>query len=459
MAVLGLDASVQGLGICVEPSDLAGRSGGAALGWNVRRPDSRAGDRGGVLARLTGLRGRNKVSIVATVTNRGSPSSASRLTERVFGRLPVFLEGWAGRRLRWSGRGAHGAWWVVAALFVGIHGWMGTAFAQPVSQGAEPEAEDRTVARRMADEAAQLYEAGDFAAAQDLFARAYAVYPAPTLVLWEARSLDKIGRLVEAEERYAAVLRYTIQPNDPDVFREAASEASQEIVRLRERIPTFTIRLKGQQSEQPGIEVEIDGRLIKPALLGYPIPVDPGLRTIVVRLNQVERFRQTIAAEERGRRSVDVWLNPPLDVNSSVGPAGVGATNGLGKEGASSAEPTESEEGSWDLHRILGWSSLGLGVIGATTGVVAGVVASSKYDTIETKCTRGVCLTPYHDDLDAFRRYRTVSTVGYVVGALGAAAGVTLLLTAPARPQAAGQTIDRMAVRLRVGHADVRVSF
>lgn len=334
---------------------------------------------------------------------------------------------------------------------------MGTAFAQGVIEGTEPEAEDRTVARRMADEAAQLYEGGDFAAAQGLFARAYAVYPAPTLVLWEARSLDKLGRLVEAEERYATVLRYAIQPNDPDVFRAAASEASQEIVRLRGRIPTVTIRLKGQQAEQPGIEVEIDGRMIKPAVLGYPVPVDPGLRTIVVRLNQVERFRQTIAAEERGRRSVDVWLTPQLDTKPSFGPIGVVPTNGLATEDAASAKP---EDGSWDLHRTLGWSSLGLGVIGATTGVVAGLIASNKYDTLETKCGGGICLTPHHDDLDAFRKYRTVSTVGYVVGALGAAAGVTLLLTAPARPHAAvDQTEERVAVRLGVGHADVRVGF
>jgi hypothetical protein len=40
-------------------------------------------------------------------------------------------------------------------------------------------------------------------------------------------------------------------------------------------------------------------------------------------------------------------------------------------------------------------------------------------------------------DLDAFRSLRTVSTIGYVVGGVGIAAGVTLLLTAPESKPAA----------------------
>ena len=51
----------------------------------------------------------------------------------------------------------------------------------------------------------------------------------------------------------------------------------------------------------------------------------------------------------------------------------------------------------------------------------------------ESSCPNDKCVegSSGADDVDAFRSLRTVSTVGYVIGAIGVGAGVTLWLTAP----------------------------
>jgi hypothetical protein len=56
--------------------------------------------------------------------------------------------------------------------------------------------------------------------------------------------------------------------------------------------------------------------------------------------------------------------------------------------------------------------------------------ASSKHDSLKKHCPDGACPPPYHSELDEFRSLRTVSTIGYVVGAVGLGAGAVLLLTA-----------------------------
>jgi hypothetical protein len=86
--------------------------------------------------------------------------------------------------------------------------------------------------------------------------------------------------------------------------------------------------------------------------------------------------------------------------------------------------------------RLWGFVALGVGVVGVGTGVVTGLMATSKHSSAESECPNSICIagSQGEKDLDAFRSLRTVSTVGYIVGGVGAAAGVTLLILAPKNP-------------------------
>ena len=343
-----------------------------------------------------------------------------------------------------------------ALIALALCGAAGLVAGTASAQSDEPE--DRTVARRMAEEAAQRYEEGDYDSARDLFHRAGTLYPAPTLTLWEARALVKLGRLVEAEERYASVKRYEIQAEDPEVFRAAAKESRRELESLRKRIPTITLQLRGMAADDSAVEVRVDSRPINPALIGFPMPLDPGTRTIVVSVNKVEHFREGIELAERDRRSVDVWL-------ASLGQPAPGALAGAAVKPHPAAEvhpalesrTAASGANAGSVQRTLGWVSVGIGAAGAIAGVVAGQVAVSKHSTLEEQCSSNACPPEYHDEVDSFRDYRALSTASYLVGGLGLAAGVTLLLTLPDGSSTSNSRT--VAVRLAPGSAEMFGSF
>jgi hypothetical protein len=79
---------------------------------------------------------------------------------------------------------------------------------------------------------------------------------------------------------------------------------------------------------------------------------------------------------------------------------------------------------------------LGVGGAGLLFGSVTGLVVLSKKSALEDDgCVDARCYGDQADDVDSYNSMRTLSTVGFVVGGLGAAAGAALLLTAPSEEQ------------------------
>lgn len=315
-----------------------------------------------------------------------------------------------------------------AALLLGLLVAAVPAHAQSDTTNVPADsAETRTVARRMADEAANLYEAGRHEEARDLFHRANLLYPAPVLELWEARCLDKLGRLVEAEERYASVQRYKIKLEDTDVVRTAVREAGIELERLRVRVPTITLTLRGRLPTDPNLEIQLDGRRLNPALIGYPIPVNTGSRNVKLLVNGRERLRVALTLAEGDNKPIE--LDP--DAISRDVSASAELKHKTTAEMASTQTPHAPLERPkpWYMNPTLGWVGLGLGSAGLVLGATAGLVASNKHSELSANCVpNSVCPLEYADELDSFRNYRTVSTIGYTLGGLALAGGATVLI-------------------------------
>jgi hypothetical protein len=278
----------------------------------------------------------------------------------------------------------------------------------------------KNAARDLAQRAAQAHEAGDHATAQDLFHRAYALVPAPTLSLREARALEKLGRLVEAVEAYVRTTRTQIGPNDPDVFHQSVREAHDELAKLRPRVPRLKIIVEGGDSS---LSVTVDGKPLRRELVGVESPIDPGPHEIAAFSTGGAGARSTITLKEGDQRSAVLRVEPgqaPLPAGSQAG-----ATGAVG--------PGSADAGSSSGQRT--WAIVGFGVGGAglAVGVVTGVMATSRHSRAQDGCAENRCAagSPAADDLEAFRSLRTVSTIGYVVAVVGVAAGTTLLLTAP----------------------------
>ena len=137
---------------------------------------------------------------------------------------------------------------------------------------AEPDDANAAAARDLAVEGRSAYAAGDYARARDLFHRAHEMVGAPTLSVYEARALARLGRLVEAIDVYRRTLAKPVDASAPEQFHRALADAGRELADLESRVPTLAISLKGGDS---GARVSIDGAVVDPAALGKPAALDP----------------------------------------------------------------------------------------------------------------------------------------------------------------------------------------
>jgi hypothetical protein len=270
-------------------------------------------------------------------------------------------------------------------------GLSGAARAQPADVVQES-------ARALADEGANAYAAHDDERALALFQRAYMLVPAPTIALFEARTLARLGRLLEARAAYLRLIRAEQPAAASAPFRNAVETGRAELAELAARIPRLHIAVAGELP--PEATVLLDGRPLPAHLYREPLLIDPGAHSL--RLKTARDSGELVAFVVAEGQSEQVRLAVPR-------------------------QPAPDPRRTWSFV-LFGASGAGLAV-----GVVAGAVALGAHDDAESGCPDQRCEPGSAGAAAAerFRDWRTVSTVGYVAGALCAGAGVALLLTSP----------------------------
>lgn len=290
-----------------------------------------------------------------------------------------------------------------------------TAFAQNDEQKAG--------ARAAADEGGKAFEAGKFGDSLDLFTRAESLLHALPHLLYIARSHEKLGHLVKARETYLKMTREKLADGAPDAFKDAQTKAQTELQALEPRIPKVTISVKGDGAASA--KVQMDGADVPAALVGIPHPVDPGQHKFVASGDGVKSEETSVDIKEGGSETVELELKASAD-------AGGGAAAG-GGEGSATLDPTEATKGANGL-RIASYVALGVGVVGLIGGTVFALQSKSKRDDAKALCNNpdGSCpddkrneINSLDDDAD---KAKTFATVGFVVGGVGIAAGVTMFL-------------------------------
>jgi hypothetical protein len=308
--------------------------------------------------------------------------------------------------------------------------------------------ETRNAARNLAGDAKTAFDRGDFERARDLFHRAYALVPAPTIALFEARALAKLNRLVDAEEAYTRAARTNLDAESSEAFRRAVTEAEDELVPLRPRIPRLLIIATGEGAGEPDLALKLDGNLIPAALRGVEIPVDPGRHTLAAVVPGVSPIEVQLELVEKQQKRLEISVPAARREAASLvpGPRVAPPSREQPHEPpAPAAEPTH-----WQTPAAI--VAGGVGVAGLATGVIAGWMATSRHADATRECPEGACAPDSSgwQDAQSFRTLRTVSSVGYVVGVVGVAGGITLLLTAPKARPARAMALDVGAGVLRL---------
>jgi hypothetical protein len=95
--------------------------------------------------------------------------------------------------------------------------------------------------------------------------------------------------------------------------------------------------------------------------------------------------------------------------------------------------------------------------VGLGVGTVFGLMASGKKSNLDKVCVDKTCPASVQSDIDAMGTQTTASTVAFVVGGLGLAAGAALFVLTPSAPShSSGVTFGPW---VGVGSAGLRGAF
>lgn len=290
---------------------------------------------------------------------------------------------------------------------------------------------DRATARVLGGDGQQALDSKDYKTAEDRFRRAESLVHAPTLMLGLARALAGQGKYVEAQETYNRIIREGLPPNASDPFKKALADAKKEVDTVSPKVGGATIRVRGPDgAEVPSAKVVLDAAPINTASLGVRRSIDPGSHVLQVSAIGFNPAELHFDVAEGG--SVDVPVTLEADVSAVPPP--------VPQSAAPVGEPMTTAQATsrGGARGILPWVAFGVGGAGLAVGAAAGFIAMGKHSDLASLCRGGTCTYPgSQGDLDSYHAVAGISTVGFIVGGVGVAAGVILLLTQPKSDSAA----------------------
>ncbi len=288
----------------------------------------------------------------------------------------------------------------------------------------------RVAARELGAEGIKLYDAGKYPEALDRFDRANKLVPAPTLEVRIARSLVKLGRLVEASESYLEAVRFKNEPTSPPAYYQAEKEAQTERDLLMPRIPKLRVLVGGPMTDRT--VVLLDGKPMPLELLDTLVPVDPGTHEVRVRRDDVTVTARAMVTESSNARA-EVQL-PELPEKR------------LAEHSA--------KESTWRAATI---SAFAVGGAGLVAFAVNGGIALKQKSDLDASCPDRNCAPDAFAELDAYNATRIATTVGLVIGGAGVIAGTTLLFLRPKKPDLPGDHAARLEPWIGPGGSGARI--
>ena len=322
---------------------------------------------------------------------------------------------------------------MAAVLAAGVVGsWSAQAGAQSRSVA------DRANARQLGYDGVEAYERGQYDVAVDKLTKAYGQLPVPSLGLWSARALVKVGKLVEASERYLEVSRMPLNGGDVEVQKKAQADARTELEATQQLTPTLQIEIEGVPAGS--VTVKVDGTPYASQLVGESTPLNPGEHVIVGEANgEVVSRSVKLSVKEQGKVKLSFQLS-----NQPAAPAAPAEARRPG------APAQDDRRASSSIQRTAGWVTLAGGAAGLVVGGITGAIALSRSSTLNANpgCPEQ-CPYALSNDVDSLNTMRHVSTVAFIAGGVVATTGIVLVLTAPAKSSTTALWLSPTSAGLR----------
>lgn len=274
----------------------------------------------------------------------------------------------------------------------------------PRAAHAEPSPAQKETARTLMAQARELRERQDFRGALDRFQAADAIMAVPTTGFELARAHVDLKQLIEARATLRRVIALPVQPEEPPPFQEARAKAEALDAELEARIPALNFVVEGGVPGE-NAAISVDGEAVAPAALALPYRVNPGHHRIAAE-----------AAHSSGRAEVDVNEREVKDVTLQLAESPAPLTAPSAPGARARRVPT------------LAYVAGGVGAAGLLVGGVSGLIAMSAKHSAEDGCQAQRCPPSTWPNLDRAEAFATASTIGFVVGAVGAGIAVGSLL-------------------------------
>jgi FimV-like protein len=253
--------------------------------------------------------------------------------------------------------------------------------------------------------------------------KADALDPSPQTKLDLARALVQLGKLVAAGK----VLHEVVDA--PKSRGPVAAAAKKLLADVERKVAWVRVVTKGGAGASSS--TTIDGDEVDP---GTEIAVDPGEHLVVVEADGFEPTEKRITLAPGEREDVELRL-----ARAAAAPT---------------APPPAREAGASKLPAIV---AFGVGAAGVGVGAIFGAMAFSETSRVEDECSGQNCPSRVREALDTAKTNGTISTVAFVVGGVGVATGVVLLLTS-GKSKPAPEGADRVSVRPYLGPTQAGVT-
>lgn len=252
-------------------------------------------------------------------------------------------------------------------------------------------------------EGLELYASEKWSECAVKFATADALSQSPVFRLYGARCLRGGGKLLEARERFAAVVAETLAPDAPGPWKQAQLDGKAELSQLERAIPTVTVNLKGAAE---GALLKLDGKEVK---AGQSVALDPGLHKASASSNGETR-EKTFELAGGAQEVIELDFN----LSQVSGPKIV-------------EQPPKPAEGGPGI--VPGIVVASIGGAAAIAGAIFGGIAVGKYDALP-RCGGAVC-PANADELDNANLFADVSTGLLIGGGVTLVTGVILIFALP----------------------------
>ena len=295
-------------------------------------------------------------------------------------------------------------------------------------------ASDKAAAAALFEDGRKLMGDKKIAEACTKFEASEKLDPAPGTLLNLADCTERLGKTATAWVRFrdaAALAKTSGDARRERAARERANALEPKLVRILVDVP--------QASDVSGLAVVRDGATVERAIWGSAVPVDPGAHEIAASAPGRVAWKTSVDATEAGK-TVTVHvpaLQPeaPAPVAVSAPPPPVAPPPPASTARPVVAPPPSRPESDRSGSSQRTWAVVagGVGVVGLGVGTVLGLGALSKWSDAKSHCTNGT--TGCDDTATSLSRDArsagNLSTIAFVVGGVGVAAGIALWLTAP----------------------------